>query len=128
MLHRQLDDGVVVGRRRIIFHNVGPVTARKLESLGIRTGADLQERSLAELETGRRVPAVPCGSGAVGLRSGTNTIDEFCAFEILDGKTIPVYDRPEQQAWRLWAIGLAEAATESLQRGVPVPVEEVRSL
>ena len=32
------------------FHGIGPVTARKLESLGIRTGADLQERSLAELE------------------------------------------------------------------------------
>jgi arabinofuranan 3-O-arabinosyltransferase len=30
---------------------------------------------LAELETGRRVPAVPCGSGAVSLRSGTNNID-----------------------------------------------------
>ena len=33
------------------FHGVGPVTARKLEALGIHTGADLQERSLAELET-----------------------------------------------------------------------------
>jgi len=32
------------------FHGIGPVTARKLESLGIMTGADLQERSLAELE------------------------------------------------------------------------------
>ena len=31
--------------------------------------------------------------------------------EILDGKTIPVYDRPEQNAWRLWAQGLAYAAT-----------------
>ena len=27
--------------------------------------------------------------------------------EILDGKTIPVYDKPEQQAWRHWAMGLA---------------------
>jgi DNA polymerase-4 len=33
------------------FHGIGPVTARKLEALGIQTGADLQERSLAELET-----------------------------------------------------------------------------
>jgi DNA polymerase-4 len=33
------------------FHGIGPVTARKLEALGILTGADLQERSLAELET-----------------------------------------------------------------------------
>lgn len=31
--------------------------------------------------------------------------------EILDGRTIPVYDRPEQNAWRLWAQGLAYAAT-----------------
>jgi tetratricopeptide (TPR) repeat protein len=30
--------------------------------------------------------------------------------QILDGATIPVYDKPEQQAWRLWAIGLANAA------------------
>lgn len=32
------------------FHGIGPVTARKLEGMGIMTGADLQERSLAELE------------------------------------------------------------------------------
>jgi hypothetical protein len=24
-----------------------------------------------------------------------------------DGTTLPVYDKPEQQAWRHWAIGLA---------------------
>jgi tetratricopeptide (TPR) repeat protein len=30
--------------------------------------------------------------------------------EILDGKTIPVYDKPEQNAWRRWAMGLAYAA------------------
>jgi tetratricopeptide (TPR) repeat protein len=29
---------------------------------------------------------------------------------ILDGVTLPVYDRPEQRAWRAWAIGLAHAA------------------
>jgi tetratricopeptide (TPR) repeat protein len=29
---------------------------------------------------------------------------------ILDGKTIPAYDKPEQNAWRLWATGLAHAA------------------
>lgn len=29
---------------------------------------------------------------------------------ILDGRTIPVYDKPEQHAWRLWAVGLAHAA------------------
>ena len=30
--------------------------------------------------------------------------------EILDGKTLVVYDRPREQAWRHWAIGLAQAA------------------
>ncbi len=33
------------------FHGIGPVTARKMEALGILTGADLLERSLVELET-----------------------------------------------------------------------------
>ena len=33
------------------FHGVGPVTARKMEGLGIRTGADLRAWSLAELES-----------------------------------------------------------------------------
>src|ERR687890_8132 len=32
------------------FHGIGPVTARKMEALGIHTGADLQARSQAELE------------------------------------------------------------------------------
>ena len=36
--------------------------------------------------------------------------------EILDGKTIPVYDKPEQHAWRLWAIGLAQSATGQTKR------------
>jgi tetratricopeptide (TPR) repeat protein len=30
--------------------------------------------------------------------------------DILDGRTIPVYDRPEQRAWRAWAEGLAHSA------------------
>jgi tetratricopeptide (TPR) repeat protein len=34
--------------------------------------------------------------------------------DILDGKTIPVYDKPEQNAWRHWATGLAYAATDRL--------------
>ena len=33
------------------FHGVGPVTARKMEGLGILTGADLRAWSLAELES-----------------------------------------------------------------------------
>jgi tetratricopeptide (TPR) repeat protein len=36
--------------------------------------------------------------------------------EILDGKTIPVYDKPEQAAWRHWAMGLAYAATGQLDQ------------
>lgn len=31
--------------------------------------------------------------------------------EILDGSVLPVYDKPEQQAWNLWATGLAQSAT-----------------
>lgn len=34
---------------------------------------------------------------------------------ILDGTTIPVYDKPEQQAWRAWAAGLAYAAEGRLK-------------
>jgi Flp pilus assembly protein TadD len=29
--------------------------------------------------------------------------------EILDGSTLPVYDKPREQAWRHWAIGVAHA-------------------
>ena len=36
--------------------------------------------------------------------------------EIQDGRTIPAYDKPEQQAWRHWAIGLAQANTGQLDR------------
>jgi tetratricopeptide (TPR) repeat protein len=35
---------------------------------------------------------------------------------ILDGTTIPVYDKPEQHAWRLWATGLAYAGTGQLDK------------
>lgn len=34
--------------------------------------------------------------------------------EILDGRTIPVYDRPEQRAWRAWAVGLAQSVRGSV--------------
>src|SRR5260370_17978859 len=30
--------------------------------------------------------------------------------EILDGKTLVVYDKPREQAWRHWAMGLAQAS------------------
>jgi tetratricopeptide (TPR) repeat protein len=35
---------------------------------------------------------------------------------ILDGTTIPVYDRPEQHAWRLWATGLAQVNTGQIDK------------
>ncbi len=31
--------------------------------------------------------------------------------EIIDGSAIPLYDKPEQNAWRHWALGLAYSAT-----------------
>jgi tetratricopeptide (TPR) repeat protein len=36
--------------------------------------------------------------------------------EILDGKTIPTYDKSEQQAWKHWAEGLAYAATGQMDK------------
>ena len=33
---------------------------------------------------------------------------------ILDAGTVPVYDKPEQHAWRTWAVGLAYAAQGKL--------------
>src|SRR6185503_13018035 len=36
--------------------------------------------------------------------------------EILEGKTIPIYDKPEQNAWRHWATGLAYANTGQLDK------------
>jgi tetratricopeptide (TPR) repeat protein len=36
--------------------------------------------------------------------------------EILDGKTIPVYEKPEQNAWRHWATGLAYAANGQVDK------------
>ena len=35
---------------------------------------------------------------------------------VQDGRTIPIYDKPEQQAWRHWAIGLAQANTGQVDR------------
>jgi tetratricopeptide (TPR) repeat protein len=47
--------------------------------------------------------------GYFGLIKSTVRFEKWN--EILDGKTLPVYDKPEQQAWRHWAIGLAASAT-----------------
>ena len=46
--------------------------------------------------------------GYFGLIKSTVRFEKWT--EILDGKTIPVYDKPEQQAWRHWAMGLAYSA------------------
>jgi tetratricopeptide (TPR) repeat protein len=46
-----------------------------------------------------------------GYYSLVKTLVRFERWDtILDGSTVPVYDKPEQHAWRLWAIGLAHAA------------------
>ena len=47
--------------------------------------------------------------GYFGLIKSTVRFEKWN--EILDGKTLPIYDKPEQQAWRHWAIGLAQSAT-----------------
>jgi tetratricopeptide (TPR) repeat protein len=60
-------------------------------------------------EKGGNSQRVAWRQGYFGL---IKTVVRFERWEqILDDKTIPVYDRPEQQAWRHWAIGLAYAAT-----------------
>jgi Tfp pilus assembly protein PilF len=46
--------------------------------------------------------------GYFGLIKSTVRFEKWN--EILDGKTIPVYDKPEQNAWRHWAMGLAYSA------------------
>jgi tetratricopeptide (TPR) repeat protein len=46
-----------------------------------------------------------------GYYSLVKTLVRFERWDlVLDGTTIPVYDKPEQHAWRLWATGLAHAA------------------
>jgi tetratricopeptide (TPR) repeat protein len=46
-----------------------------------------------------------------GYYSLVKTLVRFERWDlILDGTTLPIYDRPEQQVWRLWATGLAHAA------------------
>ena len=50
-----------------------------------------------------------------GYYSLVKTLVRFEKWDlILDGQTIPVYDKPEQQAWRLWSAGLAHAAKGKL--------------
>jgi tetratricopeptide (TPR) repeat protein len=51
-----------------------------------------------------------------GYFSLIKTLVRFERWElVLDGTTVPVYDKPEQQAWRLWAVGLAQTAFGRIQ-------------
>jgi tetratricopeptide (TPR) repeat protein len=51
------------------------------------------------------------GAWRQGYFSLVKTLVRFERWEqILDGATIPVYERPEQRAWRTWAIGLAHTS------------------
>jgi len=52
-----------------------------------------------------------------GYFSLIRSIVRFEKWDVIqDGTTIPIYDRPEQIAWNLWATGLAQAATGQLDK------------
>jgi tetratricopeptide (TPR) repeat protein len=78
--------------------------------------------SVHELLTFKENPRERGGNGQTGpYRQGyfglIKTVVRFEKWnEILDGKTIPVYDKPEQNAWRHWAMGLAYAATGQMDQ------------
>jgi tetratricopeptide (TPR) repeat protein len=59
-------------------------------------------------ERGGAVQTGPYRQGYFGLIKSVVRFEKWN--EILDGKTVPVYDQPQQNAWRHWAIGLAYAA------------------
>jgi tetratricopeptide (TPR) repeat protein len=48
--------------------------------------------------------------------------------EILDGRTIPIYDKPEQNAWRHWATGLAYVHTGQMDKGKATLAEMQKDL
>ena len=59
-------------------------------------------------ERGGNSQRTPYRQGYFGL---IKTLVRFEKWDlILDGQTIPVYDKPEQQAWRTWATGIAYSA------------------
>ena len=64
--------------------------------------------------------------GYFGLVKTTVRFEKWEA--IVDGKTIPVYDKPEQQAWRHWAIGLAYANTGQLDKAKATLAEMEKDL
>jgi tetratricopeptide (TPR) repeat protein len=53
-------------------------------------------------------PYTPFRQGWFGLMRTLVRFEKWD--EILDGKTLPLYDKPREQAWRHWAVGLAQAA------------------
>lgn len=69
----------------------------------------------------KETPREKNGSGQrVTFRQGyyslVKTLVRFEQWDlVLDGNTIPVYDRPEQHAWRTWAVGLAYASQGKLE-------------
>lgn len=63
-------------------------------------------------ERAGNVQRVTWRQGYFGLIKTTVRFEKWN--DILDGATIPVYDKPEQNAWRHWAMGLAYAATDRL--------------
>jgi tetratricopeptide (TPR) repeat protein len=65
-------------------------------------------------ERGGNVQTGPWRQGYFGLIKTSVRFERWT--DILDGKTIPVYDKPEQNAWRHWAIGLAQAATGQMDQ------------
>ncbi len=71
-------------------------------------------RSLMEFkENPREVKAIdsprtPYRQGWIALMRALVQNEKWA--EILDGSTLPVYDKPRERAWRAWAVGLAQAA------------------
>ena len=65
-------------------------------------------------ERGGNTQTGPWRQGYFGL---IKTVVRFERWnEILDGKTVLTYDKPEQNAWRHWAAGLAYAGTGQLDK------------
>ena len=69
------------------FHGVGPVTAEKMKALGINTGADLRDKSLAFLQQGRLDRAsVEIG---IAFQQGDATLK----WSMIDGRRAPLRGR-----------------------------------
>jgi tetratricopeptide (TPR) repeat protein len=64
--------------------------------------------------------------GYFGLIKSTVRFEKWT--EIIEGKTIPVYDKPEQNAWRHWATGLAYSATGQAEKAKAMLAEVHKDL